>query len=340
MFTTSEFLTAETSEVESFKVVLDFLSSDESVDRTQIFDEYFRRHSYLDTEYKRFKLTQFGYFTQDDIVSLSLILKEKGMSTSHVSKPVILNLLIKKLEEKYLVTHEASLGLYEFRVQKNLYLPMKSLGAIDNILYGPLYVIDRYSSAIPKITRMEVEGDQRIGCATGFLIMKGDKYYVLTNKHVVDPQKYSIESIESHSIQYCQVSSIILPKASNLDLAAIPVTFEGETDYIHVSSDPNVLTPVIAVGYPEIVMSDDNLPFAHAGQVNGHVSDIFNQKLQIISCQISSGNSGGPLMDEFGLCVGLVTETKNGKDVIEKKIGYGAAMLPSTIKSFIDEEIV
>ena len=92
-----------------------------------------------------------------------------------------------------------------------------------------------------------------------------------------------------------------------------------------------VLSRTITLGYPRIATTDAPYLLAHGGELNAVVSNYHGEKRLIISNVVAPGNSGGPVLDEAGLCVGMVvnafeTAHEGGVSVANAAIPSGAIL--------------
>ena len=210
---------------------------------------------------------------------------------------------------------------------------LKALGVLENIVYGFSYAHDRYLPAIPIIKVYDRE-ENRENAGTGVLVRYSGKNLILTNKHVVNPDKFDILSVQSSSGGMFEVASrVVIPDEGGLDLAC----FEVETAYNGPSVplsplDPIVLDSIVSVGYPKVTTVDD-YALSHRGEVNAYLDSFRTEsKIFIFSCNIAPGNSGGPVLNKFGMCVGIVMEHLSDQDSMQP---YNCAIPITTVIKFL-----
>ena len=81
---------------------------------------------------------------------------------------------------------------------------------------------------------------------------------------------------------------------------------------------------------------------AHRGEINGRISTVFGDSYLAISCVVSPGNSGGPIMTEAGFCAGIVTQSGIGEFGSEDeatgihRMAYHMAIPPDVVSEFIE----
>ncbi|MDR0437888.1 MAG: serine protease [Bacteroidales bacterium] len=137
---------------------------------------------------------------------------------------------------------------------------------------------------------------------SGFIVKHGDKFYVLTNNHVVGHADSVIlefqTDTETKTYRHCRV----LVRNSDLDLALIELPVEKKVTFTFTLLNPTPRdgTEVWSAGFPGI----GNLPLWQLGKgviSNRNITnnDLFNPKISHIiqhTAQIDGGNSGGPLL--------------------------------------------
>ena len=187
----------------------------------------------------------------------------------------------------------------------------------------------RAKGAIAYVVVETREGDESIG--TAFHI--GDGYFI-TAKHVLEGnriQEISITQPLSASTGYHDnhLSEEIRPRSlkvagepkladGDVDVAVlrveaaenIPAIKLSSTDDIYQSEDILLLSRVVCVGYPPIPLTTHPFQVAVDGKINALVRVRGSKYLTyVVSATSRGGFSGGPLIDESGLAIGLVTES-------------------------------
>lgn len=188
---------------------------------------------------------------------------------------------------------------------------------ILNLVCGWRYIIDKYSNSVLKIEHETQKGDFSIG--TGFYYVVGNEKYikplVITNKHVIENAK-AIKIFTKNDIEI-KYSAIQLDEKRDLGFIELDTIFETPT--FHLNPAREVLSEVLTIGYPSIPMTIQAYQVYHKGEVNSFVEDYSGNQLFLFSAKTSSGNSGSPIIDKYGMVVGIVTEELFEQELFDKK---------------------
>jgi len=159
-----------------------------------------------------------------------------------------------------------------------------------------------------EITGTNIFGQQTTGRTSGSGFIISADGYILTNYHVIEGASRILVMLEDYSMHEAELIggegvtsdlAVLRIDAANLNLQAAP---------IGSSSDMRVGSPIYALGNP---LGELTFTFT-AGVVsalNRQVSIDQGQTLNMfqLDAAVNSGNSGGPVYNEFGEVVGIVT---------------------------------
>lgn len=153
----------------------------------------------------------------------------------------------------------------------------------------------------PLPSRAEVKRESPTSGSGILLNSTGD---VLTNYHVVEGCK-TLSAFDSAKKRSAATVVAIDPPT---DLAVVRIRSSvGEPAVFRSGASPQVGETVAAIGFPltGLLASGANVSFGHIGALAGLGDD--DTKLQI-SAPVQPGNSGGPLLDQGGLVIGVVVQ--------------------------------
>lgn len=277
---------------------------------------------------ERKALIENGFFSGLDLLQLLIACGAKSGANN-----TIVNSLIDRLTDWGLVS-DIEIGLknahVRFKWNKAQIAQFITLKILDNVLLGPSYIAQKYRQSVPAIYVKKGE-DEFTG--TGFLTLNQSntaKHAIVTAKHNVDPAEgITFSGFSSpNGVSYEPLTSewILHP---SLDLAAMPVKCSEAPVHIYSVGVARVLSRTITLGYPRIATTADTYLLAHGGELNAIVSDYHKQNYLIISNAVAPGNSGGPVLDEAGVCVGMVVRAFESEH--EGGVSKANAALPASV---------
>ncbi len=208
--------------------------------------------------------------------------------------------------------------------ERNRYLYKNAL--ILNLVCGWQFLIDKYRDSIFKIEHTSLENTVSIG--TGFYIKwqhkKVIKEIVVTNKHVLEnASKISVldrnDNIMAHS-------ELIIDPLRDLGFIELKESPKCPSLLLGITND--VLAEVLTIGYPSVPTTKYAYQLYHKGEINSFIEDFWGNKLFLFSAKTSSGNSGSPVLDRYGLVVGIVSSELFDPDLFadKGKLPYYAAI--------------
>ncbi|MBD8686489.1 MULTISPECIES: S1 family peptidase [unclassified Rhizobium] len=256
----------------------------------------------------RKSLLEMGHFQSQDFLHLLYACGDGEGISSAVVMP-----LLRRLIEWGLVVDHTMFGSHayvNYSWEQGRIGVFNDLRVVDNILFGASYVARKYRSSVPAVYVRRGE-DEYTG--TGFLVtnrVDRRKCVIVTAKHNVDPEDgiTFIGLNEPNGSTFNPVSGnwILHPK---LDLALLEVECNDAIAPIFPVGYPLVLTRTITLGYPRIATTDSSYLLAHSGELNAIVNTYHGEDRLIISNVVAPGNSGGPVLDEAGLCLGVIVNS-------------------------------
>ena len=140
-----------------------------------------------------------------------------------------------------------------------------------------------------------------ISTGTGFLITEDG--YLITNKHVVADAKKLYVVLNGQTYR-----AKVLESSEKKDLALLKIQ-SSSNPYLKVRfAPPRKGSAVTAMGYPNIGVMGNELKatFGHINAMSGPKGDPLYMQF---SAEIQPGNSGGPVLDDAGRVVGIVSAT-------------------------------
>jgi S1-C subfamily serine protease len=260
-------------------------------------------------------LRLFEYVLSDDRYK-ALIMEQLGMANNYAQRKVLL--------EHYHFTMPDLCTL----------LVGIDPGKTGIALLGRQHVVRKYTPSVPAIV-VDKNGVERVG--TGFLVhnhYSGTHFngngFIVTAKHNIDPsEKIRFLRFESPSaVQFTALADdwICHP---DLDMAAIPIATAPELIPIYPLGDAGILSRTISMGFPSVATTDGLYLLAHNGELNAIITSYLDKKeYLVISNNVSPGSSGGPVLEDSGLCIGMViraleTEHEGGRTKTNAAIPAG-----------------
>ncbi|WP_072437641.1 MULTISPECIES: serine protease [Burkholderia] len=192
-----------------------------------------------------------------------------------------------------------------------------------------------YSTLRERVVRVTVE-DSNGDTSTGTAFHIGEGYFA-TARHVVQGfhgvQLDHTEGLDM--IQSIEILSTYYPSDETIDVAVLKTNVRFTPGHLrnyknsHQSalhgfkgipfgfliddavSDDHILSEVLLMGYPQIPMSDRSQLVAVRGEVNASMNKYIgsNHYFHLISTVARGGFSGGPVVDEYGVLLGVFIES-------------------------------
>ena len=178
---------------------------------------------------------------------------------------------------------------------------------------GILTTQEIYDKCLPSVVSISVSTDSGSGIGSGFIISEDG--YIVTANHVINDAK-TVNVILSNNKTY---AAKVVDGNEFTDVALIKIDVDGLTPIeIGSSSDLLVGDNVVAIGTPASVNFAGSLATGHVSYQNrifkitdGNGGVEKQMKLIQTNALVNPGNSGCPLINEYGEAVGIVTMKLN-----------------------------
>lgn len=211
----------------------------------------------------------------------------------------------------------------------------------NSLVYGFEYI---YRNCLPNVIPVVAYKDGKEPMGTCFRLFNG----LVTAKHcLTDGDEIAIRGYKADFLNKCKV---FVSNNAEIDLAYIE-TGESATLY---SEEPHVLDDVLVMGYPKVsfflnfctgekanisAMADLRMtPTRGAITAEGEIYYPKGlPKLLLVTARIRGGNSGGPVINNHGMVVGVATGISAGEGDSDDNIGYGMAYPITAVESMIAE---
>lgn len=277
-------------------------------------------------------------------LSLNDFLFYESSSANQNGIPIsIVEIILKRLCQKLILFEQQLLGFghnLPYSVNEGLTQFLWSKGLLKNVIFGFSCIVQNYQNSVFKIVVITDSGDPSMG--TGFLFnfqtSEGKRWsIIITNEHVAKYQN----GLEVHHKdgQIEAWTEIILSK--NSDLAVIVLNSYVNLPSFHLFPAPKILDGIITVGYPPVPTANDRYQLIHKGEINCFLTDYWNRDYFLFSARTSPGNSGGPVINDMGMVVGIVTQQLFESGSFEEKgqLPYFAAVPSTNILEFLNEQV-
>lgn len=212
-----------------------------------------------------------------------------------------------------------------------------SRGLIKNIIFGFNYIAGNYQDSVFKIIVKTESGNDSIG--TGFLINLQIESrihsVIITNEHVAK-YRTGLQVLRKDDQNESWRDIVI---SDDTDLAAIILDSQIPFPPFHISTDTEILDDIIIIGYPPVPTARDAYQLVHKGEINAHITDYWNKDYVLFSAKNLPGNSGGPIINNMGMIVGIATQQLISQDQNGFQLPYFAAVPSTKILNFIDQQV-
>lgn len=197
----------------------------------------------------------------------------------------------------------------------------------NNRVYGFKYIYESYKkNVLPIYVCNKDKKEQHIG--TCFKTNKG----IVTAKHCLENQDYA--QIPNMSADVLNNSQILTSPQIDLLLIIPPTNSYEFNDYVEFGTG-EIIDEMMAMGYPNHAGFCDFLT-ATTGQIAAiEKSYLCGYELMLLTGKIKGGNSGGPVLNNKGEIIGIITETAEPLGDYDK-FGYGLAIPSKYIENLTE----
>lgn len=172
-------------------------------------------------------------------------------------------------------------------------------------------------------------GGYLAGTGTGFCIAPGG--YVLTNHHVIEGAKSVMVRLHERDEL---VPAKVVARDAESDMALLKVEVPEGYDLkpiLLAKAEIQLGEPVRALGFPYMGFEGNSLTVTE-GVVSTLASD--ESEMIRISNKVNPGNSGGPLFDNYGRVLGMVTAKTLRSGFVES---FGLAVPSAKLREFVNK---
>ncbi|WP_425617268.1 trypsin-like peptidase domain-containing protein [Anatilimnocola sp. NA78] len=179
-----------------------------------------------------------------------------------------------------------------------------------------------------------IERGNILSSGTGFLV--SDTGYIMTNHHVIEGKGKVVVRLPGGKTT---IDATVIAKDAERDMAILKVTLPADTTIKPIPVTPAGVgrgMSVAAFGFPlgDALGTDLKLT---AGGVSA-LPGASNDQMITLDLRVNPGNSGGPLCDQKGNVVGMVT-AKTGGNVFAGVDSYGLAIPSVDLIAFLDKHL-
>ncbi len=210
-------------------------------------------------------------------------------------------------------------------------------GWLAGALLGIPHITDSAKNSVVEIIIQSLDGTNT---GTGFISISDNRsLHIFTCKHNLisdSGTSFLLDEVKNGSLSF-EVEKVLI--FDRIDVAIISLALP--CDILPISfSHGRILEKVVSVGYPRIHLTEASPLLFHSGEVNGWTGSLERgSRFLVTSCDVAPGSSGGPLINELGLAVGIVsrrteTASQGGMANYSLAVPFEAVVHEITSKAF------
>lgn len=179
-----------------------------------------------------------------------------------------------------------------------------------------------------------IERGNILSNGTGFVV--SDAGYIMTNHHVIDgPGKVMVRLADNKTL----VEGKVIASDSKRDMAIVKIEVPAGVTLKTVPVTPAAIgrgVEVAAFGYPLAGSVSASMKFTQ-GRVSA-LPDDTNEQMVMLDLRVNPGNSGGPLCDQKGNVVGMVS-AKTRSNMFTNEDSLGLAIPSADLVAYLDKHL-
>jgi len=180
-------------------------------------------------------------------------------------------------------------------------------------ILGFNFLIERAKGIIVQLSGQNNDGD--IHCGSGLLI---NQNMILTCAHVLTDMKLDKNQIVNGKT--VEVIEILTHTSVDVGIVKIDQNF-NLSDGVALSKQEG-LDEILILGYPKIPFSKKSELIYQKGEVNGSINDFEGNNYFLYSTITKPGNSGGPIFNNKGNIIGIVSREIFSKDLEYNQVPF------------------
>ncbi|MBU2981382.1 serine protease [Lentibacter algarum] len=214
-----------------------------------------------------------------------------------------------RLEETLGLRRVLHQGKVAFQLNTQLLKNTVEAGTIAAVSFGYRYFTDKLDASVAEICIKDGSGDLFTGSGVA---VQGGGFLNITRLFTCKHNLYS-QSGERHNIESITIAGEVYSAVNVFVLDRVDICVVVLDDYSGVKALPttkaHLLEKVVSAGYPRVRLTEKSPLLCHRGEINGFMGTLEDgDRIILVSCEVAPGNSGGPLLNEYGAVIGIIHE--------------------------------